>query len=162
MPCCGRVDPVPSSVARRSPPPPPVRRELAHVNRHLAAGLRRACLLGALAICSTSCIPLLDGEDYNLAGQQVRLTVLHTSDIHSRLLAYDYAPIKTDTDLGMIPDTGPFGGATRIAALIRRERARAERSLHLDSGDAFQGAPILNVNFGEVEFKFLSRVGLDG
>ena len=129
-----------------------------------ATGLRRACLPCAIAfaLCSTSCIPLLEGEDYDLAGQQVRLTFLHTSDIHSRLLPYDYAPIKTDTDLGMIPDTGPFGGATRIAGLIRRERARADRSLHLDSGDSFQGAPIFNVNFGEAEFKFLSRLGLDG
>ena len=83
------------------------------------------------------------------------LTLLHTSDIHSRLLPYDYAPIKTDIDLGIVPEAGPFGGATRIATILRRERARADRVLHLDSGDSFQGAPIFNVNFGEVEFRFL-------
>jgi 5'-nucleotidase / UDP-sugar diphosphatase len=131
------------------------------VNRHTAAGLRRACLLGALAFWSTSCLPLLDGEDYDLRGQQVRLTFLHTADIHSRLLPYDFNPIKTDIDLGIVPDAGPFGGATRIAAVLKRERARSDRVIHLDSGDAFQGAPIFNVNFGEVEFKFLSLVGLD-
>ncbi|HEY8209025.1 MAG TPA: 5'-nucleotidase C-terminal domain-containing protein [Myxococcaceae bacterium] len=131
------------------------------MNRHTAAGLRRAFILGAFAFCSSSCIPLLDGSDYDLSGQQVRLTVLHTSDIHSRLLPYDFSPIKTDTDLGIIPDAGPFGGATRMAAVLKRERAKADRVIHLDSGDSFQGAPIFNVNFGEAEFKFLSLAGLD-
>jgi 2',3'-cyclic-nucleotide 2'-phosphodiesterase (5'-nucleotidase family) len=123
--------------------------------------MRRA-LIGLLcALVSTSCMPVLDGEEYNLAGQEVRLTLLHTSDIHSRLIPYDFAPLKTDTDLGIIPEAGPFGGATRMAALIKRERQRAERILHLDSGDCFQGAPIFNVNNGEVEFRFLSEVRLD-
>jgi 5'-nucleotidase / UDP-sugar diphosphatase len=113
------------------------------------------------AMVQTSCLPTLEGYDINLAGQQVRLTLLHTSDIHSRLLPYDFNPLKTDTDLGMIPEAGPFGGATRMAALIQRERARADRVIHLDSGDSFQGAPIYNLNLGEVEYKFLSLVGLD-
>jgi 5'-nucleotidase/UDP-sugar diphosphatase len=109
----------------------------------------------------TSCIPLFDGPEPRLAGQEVRLTLLHTSDIHSRLVPYDFAPLKTDVDLGLIPEAGPFGGATRLAALARRERARADRVIHLDSGDSFQGAPIFNVNFGEVEFKVLSSLHLD-
>jgi 5'-nucleotidase/UDP-sugar diphosphatase len=119
-------------------------------------------LIGLLcALISTSCMPVLDGEQYDLAGQEVRLTFLHTSDIHSRLIPYDFAPLKTDTDLGLIPEAGPFGGATRMAALLKRERSRADRVLHLDSGDCFQGAPIFNLNTGEVEFRFLSEVRLD-
>lgn len=113
------------------------------------------------AMVQTSCLPTLEGYDINLAGQQVRLTMLHTSDLHSRLLPYDFYPLKTDTDLGMIPEAGPFGGATRMASLIKRERARADRVIHLDSGDSFQGAPVYNLNLGEVEYKFLSMVGLD-
>jgi 2',3'-cyclic-nucleotide 2'-phosphodiesterase (5'-nucleotidase family) len=123
--------------------------------------MRRA-LIGLLcALISASCMPVLEGEEYDLAGQEVRLTVLHTSDIHSRLIPYDFAPLKTDTDLGLIPEAGPFGGATRIAALLKRERSRSDRVLHLDSGDCFQGAPIFNLNNGEVEFRFLSEVRLD-
>jgi 5'-nucleotidase/UDP-sugar diphosphatase len=119
-------------------------------------------LLGLLcALVVASCMPVLDGEDYHLAGQEVRITLLHTADIHSRLIPYDFAPLKTDTDLGLVPEAGPFGGATRIAAILKRERARADRVLHLDSGDCFQGAPIFNVNKGEAEFKFLSDVRLD-
>lgn len=119
-------------------------------------------LIGLLcALVLVSCMPVLDGEEYNLAGQEVRLTILHTADIHSRLIPYDFAPLKTDTDLGIIPEAGPFGGATRIAAILKRERAKADRVLHLDSGDCFQGAPIFNLNNGEAEFKFLSDVRLD-
>lgn len=106
-------------------------------------------------------MPLLPGDDTDLSGQEVRLTLLHTSDIHSRLVPYNFSPLKTDVDLGLIPDMAPFGGAARIAAVLRRERANADRVLHLDSGDCFQGAPIFNQNSGEVEFKFMSQVNLD-
>ena len=94
-------------------------------------------------------------------GQNVRFTFLHTSDIHSRLLPFDFAPTRTDSDLGLIPEAGPFGGVARLGALIRRERGKSDRVLHVDSGDSFQGAPIYNVNNGEVEYRFLSNVRLD-
>jgi 2',3'-cyclic-nucleotide 2'-phosphodiesterase (5'-nucleotidase family) len=126
--------------------------------------LVRPVLLLALicsALVQTSCLPTLEGYAIDLRGQQVRLTLLHTSDLHSRLLPYDFNPLKTDVDLGLIPEAGPFGGATRMAALLQRERARADRVIHLDSGDSFQGAPIFNLNLGEVEYKFLSHVGVD-
>jgi 5'-nucleotidase / UDP-sugar diphosphatase len=106
-------------------------------------------------------MPVMDGQELDLSGQEVRLTILHTADIHSRLIPYDFSPLKTDTDLGMIPEAGPFGGATRIAAVLKRERQKADRLLHLDSGDCFQGAPIFNVNSGEAEFRFLSKMHLD-
>ncbi len=138
----------------------PLRRPFRSIAR---AALKSSLLVAfiAAAMVQTSCLPTLEGYDVNLKGQQVRLTFLHTSDIHSRLLPYDFNPLKTDTDLGLIPEAGPFGGATRMAALIQRERARADRVLHLDSGDSFQGAPIFNLNLGEVEYKFLSSMGVD-
>jgi 2',3'-cyclic-nucleotide 2'-phosphodiesterase (5'-nucleotidase family) len=106
-------------------------------------------------------MPVVEGQDYNLEGQEVRMTFLHTSDLHSRLIPYDFAPLRTDQDLGLIPEAGPFGGATRMAALLKRERARGERVIHLDSGDCFQGAPIFNLNSGQAEFRFLSLARLD-
>ncbi|WP_084668146.1 bifunctional metallophosphatase/5'-nucleotidase [Myxococcus stipitatus] len=122
----------------------------------------RRLLLGLLcALATASCMPVVEGQDYHLEGQEVRLTLLHTSDIHSRLIPYDFAPLKTDQDLGLVPEAGPFGGATRMAALLKRERERGERVMHLDSGDCFQGAPIFNLNNGEVEFRFLSASRLD-
>ncbi|MCY1015224.1 bifunctional metallophosphatase/5'-nucleotidase [Pyxidicoccus sp. MSG2] len=123
--------------------------------------MRRVLLGLSCALATASCMPVVEGQDYNLAGQEVRLTLLHTSDIHSRLIPYDFAPLKTDQDLGLIPEAGPFGGATRMAALLKREREKGDRVIHLDSGDCFQGAPIFNINTGEVEFKFLSQTRLD-
>lgn len=108
-----------------------------------------------------SCLPVVEGQALDLSDQQVRLTILHTSDLHSRLLPYDFRPLRTDIDLGLIPEAGPFGGATRMASIIKRERKKADRVLHLDSGDSFQGAPIFNINLGEVEYRFLSLLGLD-
>ncbi len=119
-------------------------------------------LMGLTAcVVNLSCQPMLVGESIPLEGRQIRLTLLHTSDLHSRLLSYDFNPVKTDVDLGLIPEAGPFGGATRMAAIVKRERKNAGRTLHLDSGDSFQGAPIFNVNLGEAEYRFLSQMGVD-
>ena len=49
-----------------------------------------------------------------------------------------------------------YGGIARIATVLRSERASAARSLHLDSGDCFQGAPVFNVFDGEAEIRALS------
>jgi len=114
-----------------------------------------------MVIGLVSCMPTLDGTQEDLSGQQVHLTILHTSDIHSRLIPYDFIPNKSDVDLGLIPEAGPFGGVTRMASLIKRERAKSERVLHVDSGDSFQGAPIFNLNKGEAEFKYQSMIHLD-
>ena len=109
-----------------------------------------------------SCLPVEKSSNPDLTGQTVRLTLLHTSDIHSRLLPYDLAPIKTDVDLGLSPEAPPYGGVARLAALIKRERAAADRSMLLDSGDCFQGAPIFNSNDGEAEIRFMSLMQYDG
>lgn len=122
---------------------------------HTHASTRARLLIAAsVATLATGC--LWQKESPDLKDKDVRLTILHTSDIHSRLLPYDLAPLKTDRDLGLIPEAAPFGGAARLAALIKRERAKSERAIHVDSGDCFQGAPLFNVNNGEAELKFMS------
>lgn len=120
----------------------------------------RARVLVLVAALVSGCF--WDRTSPDLKGRDVRLTILHTSDIHSRLLPYDLAPLKTDQDLGLMAQAAPFGGAARLASLIHRERARAERSILLDSGDCFQGAPIFNMNNGEAEIRFMSLLRPDG
>jgi 2',3'-cyclic-nucleotide 2'-phosphodiesterase (5'-nucleotidase family) len=101
-------------------------------------------------------------EQPELAGQDVHLTVMHTSDIHARLLPYFQTPGLIDRGLGLCAEFQPLGGAARMAHLIKRERARSGRSMHLDSGDIFQGAPIFNEFKGEVEMKVLAALDADG
>jgi 2',3'-cyclic-nucleotide 2'-phosphodiesterase (5'-nucleotidase family) len=111
--------------------------------------------LALLAACT------VQREQPQLVGQDVRVTFLHTSDIHSRLIPYNIVPGRIDQNYGLGLNEGPYGGIARIGSIIKRERAASNRSIWLDSGDCFQGAPIFNLYKGEVEFRALSRLGLN-
>src|SRR4026208_1052913 len=92
----------------------------------------------------------------NLVGQDIHLTIILTSDIHSRLFPYNFVPNTFDQDYGLLPANAPFGGIARISTLVKRIRRASPRSLWLDSGDAFQGAPVFNMFKGEAEMRALS------
>lgn len=114
----------------------------------------------------TLLLPLLwactvETESPIVAGTTTRLTILRTSDIHSRLFPYELRPLTTDQNYGLFAEASPYGGVERIAALIERERSRGERVVYLDSGDPFQGAPIFNYSSGEPEFRWLSTMALE-
>ena len=120
-------------------------------------GLWAVLLLGAgLTACTTD----METDDINLESG-IRLTVIHTGDIHSRLLPYDMDLMATDERLGMTQANEPFGGIARAATVIRKIRSQAQHSLHVDSGDVFQGAPIFNEYHGEVEIYALNYLGMD-
>jgi len=97
----------------------------------------------------------------DVKGKDIRVTLLHTSDIHSRIRPFTHTPMFTEKKLGLRDGYGPYGGIARIAHVVKRERAKAGRSLWVDSGDSFQGAPIFNLFEGEPEIKSLSKAGLD-
>jgi len=105
---------------------------------------------------------LYETESADLEGKDVRLTFLHTSDVHSRILPYNHDPLYTEEQLGLLSGRGPYGGIARMAYVVKRERAKAGRSLWLDSGDLFQGAPIFNLYRGEPEVRAMTVAGLDG
>ena len=100
------------------------------------------CLAGALGAGCTVHPP-----QPHLVGQDIRLTIIHTADIHSRLFPYNFVPNTFDQGFGLI--NGPFGGIARISTLVHEIRNSANRSLWLDSGDCFQGAPVFNEFKGE-------------
>ncbi len=114
----------------------------------------------ALAASLVACARQYDNPV--LEDQDIRITFLHTSDIHSRLLPYDMTVLASDEELGLKQENAPFGGIARIAHIIERERRRAERVLYVDSGDCFQGAPIFNVFKGEIEQLVMSQLRPDG
>jgi 2',3'-cyclic-nucleotide 2'-phosphodiesterase (5'-nucleotidase family) len=106
--------------------------------------------LAVLAGCTIS------STQPNLVGQDLRLTVFHNADIHSRLIPYDITLDSTDTGLGMFPEAYPYGGAARLRSLYLQQKQSTDRSILVDSGDCFEGAPIFNLNNGEPEYRFMS------
>lgn len=98
--------------------------------------------------------PVIEGTD-------LRLSIIHTTDIHSRLIPYDMTVLAGDRDLGLSQDAAPFGGIARVSHVINRERERAARSIYVDSGDCFQGAPIFNAFLGEIEQRAMSLLRPD-
>lgn len=122
--------------------------------------LHRALALALFALVALALGCNSPGESYDLRGD-VRLTLLHTADWHSRLFPYFQQVNQTDLNLGLDPAKAPFGGAARMNYLIQRERRHADRVLHLDSGDCFQGAPIFNFFNGEAEVRALAHTGVD-
>jgi len=122
--------------------------------------VRGAAVVGLLALLFTGCT--VQKPQPNLVGQDIRLTVIHTADIHSRLFPYNFVPNATDRDFGLFANNAPFGGIARIATLVKRIRKTSNRSLWLDSGDCFQGAPVFNEFKGEAELRALTVAGLEG
>ena len=81
----------------------------------------------------------------------VKLTLLHTNDVHSRIERF---PNDGSRNAGL-------GGAARRAALIKDIRKREKNVLLLDAGDIFQGTPYFNFFGGELEFKLMSEMKYD-
>ncbi len=86
-------------------------------------------------------------DDPNL----VKLTILHTNDVHSRI---DPFPMDGGRNQGM-------GGASKRATLIKQLRKENDNVLLLDCGDIFQGTPYFNFFAGELEMKLMTEMGYD-
>lgn len=93
----------------------------------------------------------LDTKSAFAEDDHVKLTVLHTNDVHSRI---DPFPME-DARFG-----GRAGVAPR-AALINKIRKEEDHVLLLDAGDIFQGTPYFNFYGGELELKMMTMMGYD-
>ncbi len=100
-----------------------------------------------LGIAGASALPLetFAKED------TVKLTILHTNDVHSHI---DPFP---DTD----PKYAGLGGVARRASLIKQIRNDNKNVLLFDAGDIYQGTPYFNKFGGELEIKLMSKMGYD-
>ncbi|GGP65765.1 2',3'-cyclic-nucleotide 2'-phosphodiesterase [Shewanella algicola] len=69
---------------------------------------------------------------------EVTITIAATSDLHGRLFGYDYAIDGEDKDAGL----------TRIATLLKQEKAKNSNMILIDIGDTVQGnsAQLFNDN----------------
>ena len=83
--------------------------------------------------------------------EAIKLTILHTNDVHSRL---DPFPMDGSANAGK-------GGVAARASLIQQIRQKEEHILLLDAGDIFQGTPYFNIFKGEPEMKAMQMMGYD-
>ncbi len=81
----------------------------------------------------------------------VKITILHTNDVHSRIEPF---PLSD-------PKWPGLGGVARRAALINEIRQQEKNVLLLDVGDIFQGTPYFNLYGGELELKLMTQMGYD-
>ncbi len=86
-----------------------------------------------------------------LMEDDIRLTILHTNDVHSRIEPY---PMDGSKYAGL-------GGVAKRAKLIERIRAEEDHVLLLDCGDIFQGTPYFNLFEGDVEIKAMNAMKYD-
>lgn len=81
----------------------------------------------------------------------VKITVLHTNDMHYQL---DPFPESDPKHAGK-------GGIVKIASMVANERKLNPNLLLLDAGDTFQGTPYFNFFKGDLIFKIMSKMGYD-
>ena len=87
-----------------------------------------------------------------LAGSEtVKITILHTNDMHSRIEPFPADDVKW----------AGLGGMARRSTIIKKIRSQEKNILLLDVGDIFQGTPYFNYFGGELEYKLMSEMEYD-
>lgn len=83
--------------------------------------------------------------------KDVKITILHTNDVHSRIEPFSMDGSRFQ---GM-------GGVARRSTLIQQIRKEEPNVLLFDAGDMFQGTPYFNMFDGEVELTLMSKLKYD-
>jgi 5'-nucleotidase/UDP-sugar diphosphatase len=120
----------------------------------------RRTLLTWLVFFGVGCSP--SGQEARLHGP-LELVLLHTADTHSQIFPWRTLIGTADgrRGLGKAGAMAEVGGFARVATVIRAERARHARVLHLDAGDVFQGSLAFERFRGEPELLAFDALGLD-
>lgn len=111
---------------------------------------RRTFLKQSLVSSGALALGLLPSELF-ASGELVKLTVMHTNDMHCHI---DPFP----ADHAEYPGKG---GLTRIASMVSQARKENPHLLLLDAGDLFQGTPYFNYFNGDLIIKIMSKMGYD-
>ena len=85
----------------------------------------------------------------NLLNEDVKLTILHTNDVHSQIEPF---PLNHNK----YPDRGGFA---RRANIFKDLMKINPNTLIFDAGDIFQGTPYFNFFQGELELKLMKEMG---
>jgi 5'-nucleotidase len=112
---------------------------------------RRKFLKNGLLASASFAAPAILKANRFYKENDLKLTILHTNDVHSRL-----EPFPQDGS----PNAG-LGGVAARGEVIKNIRNTTEHILLLDAGDIFQGTPYFNLYKGEPEIKAMSMMGYD-
>jgi len=112
---------------------------------------RRDFLKKAMAGAAFASVSGLPFTSLAGADDTIKLTILHTNDMHSRVEPF---PMDGGKYQGL-------GGMARRAALVQKIRKEEKHVLLFDSGDIFQGTPYFNFFAGELEYKLMSQMAYD-
>ncbi len=103
-------------------------------------------------IASTAGLSLFHIPEELLAVEDlVRISVLHTNDIHCHIEPF---PREHKYYKGR-------GGMARLSGLVKRIKDENPNTLLFDAGDMFQGTPYFNYYKGELILKVMSAIGYD-
>jgi 5'-nucleotidase len=93
--------------------------------------------------------------------RETRITLLHTSDLHSRVWPFweRISAFEAKVGLGQKGALELIGGFARLASVLERER-HSGALLWLDSGDALEGAEVFGRFKGRVELELVGALGL--
>jgi 5'-nucleotidase len=114
-----------------------------------------------VAVCGALALGCVDEAPASLQEPEHALTLLHTSDVHSRLWPFRTRISSFEAELGLGPEGAlrEVGGAARLAARLEMERVGRD-SVWLDSGDLLEGSGVFRRYGGRVELALASGLGL--
>ncbi|MHB8945952.1 MAG: 5'-nucleotidase C-terminal domain-containing protein [Bacillota bacterium] len=95
------------------------------LNRPLAA------LLAVVLVLAMTLTGINPGRAY--AADQVKITILGTSDLHGNIYPFDYFKNAANEAVGL----------AKVATLIKKDRAANPNTLLVDAGDLIQGTPLV-------------------
>ncbi len=110
--------------------------------------MRRRTFIYNSSFASLSVIGL---NSCNNLFNDVKLTILHTNDLHSQI---DPFPINHDR----FPNGGGFA---RISKIFEDLIKKNPNTLIFDAGDIFQGTPYFNFFKGQLELNLMKKMGYD-
>lgn len=119
--------------------------EFQSLNRRLF--LKKAATLGLFA----SFAPFDSFARNSSSDKDVKITILHSNDVHSRVEPF---PMDGSRMQGL-------GGVARRSTLIQKIRREEKNVLLFDAGDMFQGTPYFNLFDGQVELELMSKLKYD-
>ena len=85
----------------------------------------------------------------NLKNENIKITILHTNDVHSQIEPFPFNHDK-------YPDRGGFA---RRANIFKGLMKINPNTLIFDAGDIFQGTPYFNFFQGDLELKLMKEMG---